>query len=146
MTDKQRIVCQHCDGLVGVPAGRLGDGPRCPKCHTPLFDGHPIELTDRNFDQHVARSDVPMVVDFWAPWCAPCRMMAPAFAEAAARLEPAARFAKLNTDDAQAIAARYGIRSIPTLIVFSGGREVARQPGALGVAPLVRWIFDALSR
>jgi len=146
VTDKQRIVCQHCDGLVGVPAGRLGDGPRCPKCHTPLFDGHPIELTDRNFDQHVARSDVPVVVDFWAPWCAPCRMMAPAFAEAAARLEPAARFAKLNTDDAQAIAARYGIRSIPTLIVFSGGREVARQPGALGAAPLVRWISDALSR
>jgi thioredoxin 2 len=146
MTDKQRIVCQHCDGQVGVPAARLGDGPRCPKCHTPLFDGHPIELTDRNFDQHVARSDVPVVVDFWAPWCAPCRMMAPAFAEAAAHLEPAARFAKLNTDDAQAIAARYGIRSIPTLIVFRGGLEVARQPGALGAAQLVRWISDALSR
>jgi thioredoxin 2 len=146
MTDKQRIVCQHCDGLVGVPAGRLGDGPRCPKCHTPLFDGHPIELNDRNFDQHVARSDVPVVVDFWAPWCAPCRMMAPAFAEAAAQLEPAARFAKLNTDDAQAIAARYGIRSIPTLIVFRDGQEVARQPGALGAAQLVRWISDALSR
>jgi thioredoxin 2 len=106
MTDKQRIVCQHCDGTIGVPAPRLGDGPRCPRCHTPLFDGHPIELTERNFDQHVANSDVPVVVDFWAPWCAPCRMMAPAFAETAGRMEPAARFAKLNTDEAQAIAAR----------------------------------------
>ena len=146
MTDKQRIVCQHCHGLVGVPAARLTDGPRCPKCHTPLFDGHPVELTDGNFDQHVAKSDLPVVVDFWAPWCAPCRMMAPAFAEAASSLEPAARFAKLNTDEAQAIAARYGIRSIPTLMVFKGGREVARQPGAMGAAQLMRWVSDALSR
>jgi thioredoxin 2 len=146
MTDKQRIVCQHCNGLVGVPAARLTDGPRCPKCHTPLFDGHPVELTDGNFDQHVAKSDLPVVVDFWAPWCAPCRMMAPAFADAASSLEPAARFAKLNTDEAQAIAARYGIRSIPTLMVFKGGREVARQPGAMGAAQLMRWVSDALSR
>ena len=144
MTDKQRVVCQHCDGTIGVPAPRLGDGPRCPKCHTPLFDGHPVELTDQNFDQHIARSDIPVVVDFWAPWCAPCRMMAPAFAEAAGRVEPAARFAKLNTDDAQAIAARYGIRSIPTLIVFKGGREVSRQPGAMGSDALVRWVSSAL--
>jgi thioredoxin 2 len=144
MTDKQRVVCQHCDGLVGVPAERLSDGPRCPKCHTPLFDGQPVELTDRNFDQHVARSDLPVVVDFWAPWCAPCRMMAPAFVEAAGRLEPAARFAKLNTDEAQQVAARYGIRSIPTLIVFKGGREVARQPGAMGAEALVRWVSQSL--
>ena len=144
MTDKHRVACQHCDGLVGVPADRLGDGPRCPACHTPLFDGHPVELTDRNFDRHVAHGDLPVVVDFWAPWCAPCRMMAPAFEEAAQRMEPAARFAKLNTDEAQATAARYGIRSIPTLIVFKGGREVARQPGAMGADALVRWAAGAL--
>jgi thioredoxin 2 len=145
MTDKQRVVCQNCNGVVGVPAGRLADGPRCPKCHTALFDGHPVELGDHNFDQHVANSDVPVVVDFWAPWCAPCRMMAPAFAETASRMEPAARFAKLNTDEAQQVAARYGIRSIPTLIVFKGGREVARQPGAMATTQLMRWVQATLA-
>ena len=144
MTDKQRIVCQHCDGAIGVPAGRLGDGPRCPKCHTPLFDGHPVELTDQNFDQHIARSDIPVVVDFWAPWCAPCRMMAPAYEDAAARLAPGVRLAKLDTEAEPDIAARYGIRSIPTLIVFKGGREVSRQPGAMGSDALVRWVSSAL--
>lgn len=146
MTIQHRIACQHCDRLVGVPAGRLGDGPRCPACHTPLFDGHPVELGDGNFDRHVGHGDLPVVVDFWAPWCAPCRSMAPAFEEATRRMEPAARFAKLNTDEARQTAARYGIRSIPTLIVFKAGREVARQPGAMASAQLMRWVGDALSR
>jgi thioredoxin 2 len=136
----RKIVCQHCDAIVGVPAERLGDGPRCPRCHTALFGGHPVELTSGNFDQHVAKSDLPVVVDFWAPWCGPCRMMAPAFEEAAGRMEPSARFAKLNTDEAQDVAARYGIRSIPTLIVFKDGREVARQSGAMSAEQLVRWV------
>ena len=144
MSASRQIVCQHCNGLVRVPEGRLGDGPRCPRCHTALFDGHPITLTSANFDQHVSRSGVPVVVDFWAPWCGPCRMMAPAFEEAAGRLEPSARFAKLNTDEAQDVAGRYGIRSIPTLIVFKDGREVARQPGAMGLDALTRWVGAAL--
>jgi len=140
----RKVVCQHCDGIVGVPAERLGDGPRCPRCHKALFEGHPVALTSGNFDQHVARSDLPVVVDFWAPWCGPCRMMAPAFEEAASRMEPSARFAKLNTDEAQDVAGRYGIRSIPTLIVFKGGREVARQSGAMSGEQLVRWVSSAV--
>jgi thioredoxin 2 len=140
----RKVVCQHCDGIVGVPVERLGDGPRCPRCHKALFEGHPVALTSGNFDQHVARSDLPVVVDFWAPWCGPCRMMAPAFEEAAGRMEPTARFAKLNTDEAQDVAGRYGIRSIPTLIVFKGGREIARQSGAMSADQLSRWVSSAV--
>ena len=144
MSVNRQVVCQNCNGIVAVPVGRLGDGPKCPRCHTALFEGHPITLTSANFDQHVAKSGVPVVVDFWAPWCGPCRMMAPSFEEAASRMEPAARFAKLNTDEAQDVAGRYGIRSIPTLIVFKDGREVARQPGAMGLDALTRWVSSAL--
>ena len=142
MSASRQVVCQRCNGVVGVPADRLGDGPRCPRCHTALFDGHPVVLTDANFDQHVAKSGLPVVVDFWAPWCGPCRMMSPAFEETARRMEPAIRFAKLNTDEAQEIAARFGIRSIPTLMVFRNGREIARQSGAMGAEQLSRWVTD----
>jgi thioredoxin 2 len=144
MSSSRQVVCQHCNSVVGVPAERLGDGPRCPKCHTRLFEGHPVTLTDANFDQHVSKSSLPVVVDFWAPWCGPCRMMAPAFEEAAQRMEPAVRFAKLNTDESQGVAARFQIRSIPTLIVFKDGREVARQPGAMGAEQLGRWVSSAV--
>jgi thioredoxin 2 len=141
-----QVVCQHCSGVIRVPSGRLADAPQCPRCHTALFDGHPVALTDASFDQQAMKGDLPVVVDFWAPWCGPCRMMAPAFEQAARRLEPAARFAKLNTDEAQAVAARYGIRSIPTLMVFKGGREIARQSGAMDPTTLNRWLGDALTR
>ena len=134
------IICTRCDGIVRVPDDRLQDAPKCPRCHERLFTGHPVELTSANFARHVGQSGVPVVVDFWAPWCGPCRSMAPVFERVAAETEPAARFAKLNTDEAQEIAGRYGIRSIPTLMVFKGGREVARQAGAMDAASLRRWL------
>ncbi len=140
MTQSTNIVCAHCSAVNRIPSARLTDGPRCGKCREPLFAGHPVTLTDANFETHISRSDVPVVVDFWAPWCGPCKMMAPAFEQAAADLEPNVRLAKLNTEEAQATAARFQIRSIPTLAVFKGGREVARQPGAMGAADIVRWV------
>ena len=145
MTQPIQIVCKSCDSLVRVPGERLGDSPRCPKCHAPLFDGRPITLTAANFDRHVSRNDLPLVVDFWAPWCAPCRAMAPVYEQAAARFEPGARLAKLNTEEAGAVSARHGIRSIPTLVVFHGGREVARQSGAMDAPSLDRWLSASLA-
>ena len=144
MSQSSQVVCQNCTGAVRVPTERLRDQPRCPRCHTPLFDGNPFELTEQSFDAHLKKNDLPLVVDFWAPWCAPCRMMAPAYEQVASEMEPGARFAKLNTDLAQGIAGRYGIRSIPTLIVFKGGREVVRQPGAMDPMSLRSWLRSAV--
>ena len=140
MSDSLHIVCPHCGAVNRIPAARLGDGPKCGKCHRQLFQAHPIELTSANFDTQISRNDIPVLVDFWAPWCGPCKMMAPAFAQAAYQLEPQVRLAKLNTEAEQAIGARFGIRSIPTLALFRGGRELARQPGAMGAADIVRWV------
>ena len=140
MSESLHIVCPHCDAVNRIPAARLGEGPKCGKCHRPLFTGHPIELTAANFQQHVTRSDIPLLVDFWAPWCGPCQMMAPQFVQAAAQLEPRVRLAKVNTDAEQMLGAQFGIRSIPTLALFKGGRKAARQPGAMGAADIVRWV------
>lgn len=140
MTDSTIIVCPHCDTLNRVPTARLGSQPVCGKCKQSLFDGHPVALTDGNFDLHLSRGELPLVVDFWAQWCGPCKMMAPSYEQAAARIEPRARLAKVDTEQNQLLAQRYGIRSIPTLAVFKAGRQVANQPGAMSLPQLVQWI------
>lgn len=140
MSDKSHIVCPHCLAVNRIPNARLGDQPKCGKCKNVLFTGSPIELNDQNFAKMIAKSDLPIVVDFWAEWCGPCKMMAPAFAQASAQLQPNYILAKLNTEVAQQTAAQFGIRSIPSILMFKNGREVARQAGAMNAAQIVQWV------
>ncbi|MEW6414419.1 MAG: thioredoxin TrxC [Pseudomonadota bacterium] len=140
MSDSRHIVCPHCHAVNRVPADRLAQAPKCGQCHQPLFSGHPVALTAATFGKHIQRSDIPVLVDFWAPWCGPCKMMAPQFEQAARLLEPRVRLAKVDTEAEQQLGAQFGIRSIPTLALFSGGREIARQPGAMGAQDIVRWV------
>ncbi len=140
MQESTHIVCPSCDGVNRVPRGKSAADARCGKCHAPLFERHPLPLDASRFDRHIGRSDVAVVVDFWAAWCGPCKMMAPEFEKAAALLEPEVRLVKVNTEDNPSLAARYNIRGIPTLVIFKGGREVARTSGAMGASDLVSWI------
>lgn len=146
MSDNLHVVCPHCAAVNRVSAARLDQNPNCGQCKQALFAGEPVELNAANFDRHINRSDLPVVVDFWAPWCAPCRMMGPNFHQAAVELEPRLRFAKLNTEAEQQLAGRFNIRSIPTLAIFRNGREIARQSGALDLNSLKNWLTPYLHR
>ena len=140
MAESSHIVCPACAAVNRLPAERLADGPRCGTCKQDLFIGLPVVLEAANFAAHTGKSDVPVVVDFWAPWCGPCKRMVPVFEQAAARLEPHVRLAKVNTEAEPALATQFGIRSIPTLVMFRNGREIARQAGALDLGSLLRWV------
>lgn len=139
MSEPMHIACPQCHALNRVPATRLDDAPTCGRCHKALFSGQPVALGVDSFAAHQSRAELPLLVDFWAPWCGPCLMMAPAFEAAAVQLEPRVRLAKVDTQSEPTLGQQFGIRSIPTLVLFQQGRELARQAGAMGAADIVRW-------
>jgi thioredoxin 2 len=139
MSENLHIVCPHCDGINRVPQARLAAGGQCGACHKPLFSGEPLNLSQTRFQRHVSKSDLPLLVDVWAPWCGPCKMMSPIFAQAAGQLEPEMRLVKINSEQEQALSAQLAIRSIPTLLVFKRGKEVARLSGAMDLPNLLAW-------
>jgi thioredoxin 2 len=136
-TDTHHVACAHCGAVNRLPTQRLADDPACGRCHQALLDGQPIELDDRRFDDFVRQTTLPVLVDFWAPWCGPCRQMAPQFEAAARQLKGRAVLVKVNSDDSPEASARFAIRSIPTLIRLQGGVEVRRQSGAIPAAQIV---------
>lgn len=140
--EQVQVACARCLTPNRVPAARLGEDPKCGKCGAALLDGHPVALDEASFDAFVARTELPVLVDYWAPWCGPCRAMAPQFEKAAGELRQNVRFAKVNTEDAQGIAARAGIRAIPTMVLYRGGKELARTSGAMDAATLRRWLGE----
>lgn len=144
MSEFLHVVCPHCDAVNRVPSSKAGLNPNCGQCRKHLFAAHPVALKQANFAHHISRNDIPVLADFWAPWCGPCKMMAPQFEQAAGLLEPRVRLAKVDTETEQALGAQYSIRSIPTLVLFLNGREIARQAGALDARGIVRWVQSQL--
>jgi thioredoxin 2 len=146
MSTSRQIVCGHCGKVNRLPGERAPAAARCGSCHQAIFSGHPIEVNEEGFDRHVAKSDIPVLVDVWAPWCGPCRSMAPMFERAAKELEPKVRLLKLNADTAPAVSSRLGITGIPTLLLMRGGREISRASGAMDTQNLVAWTMAGLAR
>jgi thioredoxin 2 len=140
MNEIRQIVCPHCTAINRIPADRPAEKARCGACHAALFAGKPVAATARSFATHLQRNDIPVVADFWADWCGPCRMMAPAYDRVASELEPHVRFLKVDTEAEQQLAAQYNIRSIPTLMLFRNGNVVAQRAGASDAASLRAWI------
>ncbi|SIS61902.1 thioredoxin TrxC [Neptunomonas antarctica] len=140
MSQIKLISCPSCQTPNRVPFQKLSDKPVCGRCRELLFQGKPVELDAARFDKLIKSTDIPVVVDFWAPWCGPCKMMGPVFTQVAAQLEPKFRFVKVNTEVEQALAARYAVRSIPTLLMIKDGKEIARQAGAVDATSLMRWL------
>lgn len=146
MFDNRHIVCPYCAAINRVPGARPVGAARCGTCKQPLFTATPVDADRTMFERQVARNSIPVLVDVWASWCGPCRMMAPAFAQAASALEPGMRLVKLNSEDEPGTAGRLGILGIPTMLLFSGGREVARVSGAMTTADIVTWARDRAAR
>ena len=145
MANATHIVCPHCAALNRVPAGRPADAARCGGCHRALFDGHPAAVDEAGFERHLRANDIPLLLDVWAPWCGPCRAMAPQFEHAAATLEPAVRLLKLNADEAPNVSARLGVRGIPAMYLFRNGSVLAQTAGAMNADAIVRWTQSHLA-
>jgi thioredoxin 2 len=139
MSDAIQVVCPRCDTINRVPSARLTEAPHCGNCHAALFEGRPLPLSEERFRQHLRNSGLPLLVDFWASWCGPCRVMAPEFETAARALEPGMRLVKVSTEEAPALSAELRISSIPTLALFAGGQEVARRAGAIPTRQIIEW-------
>ncbi|CCD83703.1 Thioredoxin C-3 [Bradyrhizobium sp. ORS 285] len=144
MSESFQLVCGQCGQINRLPAGRAPGQGKCGKCHAPLFSGHPIEVDQAAFARHLANSDLPLLVDVWAPWCGPCRAMAPMFARAAQELEPRVQLLKLNSDEAPEVSAKFGISGIPTLLLLHKGRELQRISGAMDSQRIVAWTLSGL--
>lgn len=139
MSESRHIVCPHCQALNRVPRARPAAEARCGACHAALFEGQPTDVDPAAFERHIAANDIPVLVDVWAPWCGPCRGMAPQFARAATQLEPDMRLLKLNADNAPDIVGRFGVQSIPALLLFRHGQVVARTAGAMDATRIAAW-------